>query len=158
MKQFLEITEEGEVKRLIGDLSAELAKKITAGVRVGFDDLTSLGDGMTGSRAALPTWTKLMLTYYPKGPTKADSFEVPRDEVVFLDICDESGLLATKRCKRVLHEVFLRKNPVPTKYCPLTHSDEDTIKTNTRRRTVQDSIPPANIDQIEKRKHRKSGL
>jgi len=133
-------------------------KKITAGVRVGFDDLTSLGDGMTGSRAALPTWTKLMLTYYPKGPTKADSFEVPRDEVVFLDICDESGLLATKRCKRVLHEVFLRKNPVPTKYCPLTHSDEDTIKTNTRRRIVQDSIPPANIDQIEKRKHRKSGL
>ena len=35
MKQFLEITEEGEVKRLIGDLSAELAKKITTGARAG---------------------------------------------------------------------------------------------------------------------------
>ncbi|RKZ27766.1 hypothetical protein DRQ29_03015, partial [bacterium] len=133
-------------------------KKITAGVRVGFDDLTSLGDGMTGSRAALPTWTKLMLTYYPKGPTAADSFDIPRSEVVFLDICDESGMLATKRCKKILHEVFLRKNPVPTKYCPLSHTDKDTTKTTTRRRTVQDSVSPANIDQINQKQHRKGGL
>ncbi len=133
-------------------------KKITAGVRVGFDDLTPIGEGMTGSRAALPVWTKLMLAAYPLGPTKADSFEVPYDEVVFLDICAQSGLLATQRCPQVLHEVFLRKNPVPTQYCPLSHSGEEASSPKLLRRGTQDSVPPANIDQINRQRKRRRGL
>ena len=134
-------------------------KKITAGVCVGYNDLTPIGEGMTGSRAALPIWTKLMLTYYPKAPTPDDDFDIPYDQVIFLNICKESGLLATQRCPEVVHEVFLRKNPVPDKYCPLSHSPEDSTKLkNIRRRSPTDSIPPSNIDQINKRQHRKGGL
>ncbi|MCD6594128.1 PBP1A family penicillin-binding protein [bacterium] len=133
-------------------------KKITAGVCVGYNDLTPIGEGMTGSRAALPTWTKLMLTAYPKSPTPADDFDVPYGEVIFLNICKESGLLATERCPKI-HEVFLRKNPVPDKYCPLSHSPEDSTKLqNLRRRNPKDSIPPSNIDQINQKQHRKGGL
>ena len=133
-------------------------KKITAGVSVGFDDLSSLGDEITGSRAALPTWTKLMLAYYPKGPTAADSFDIPWGEVVFLDICDETGFLATQRCPKVMHEVFLRKNPMPTQYCPLTHAEDDTLQKFIRRRTQTDSIPPSNIDELNNGQQRKGGL
>ncbi|RKZ34185.1 hypothetical protein DRQ33_02725, partial [bacterium] len=56
-------------------------KLYTAGVCVGYNDLTPIGEGMTGSRAALPTWTKLMLNLYPKSPTEKDKFDVPYDEV-----------------------------------------------------------------------------
>ncbi len=49
MKQFLEITEEGEVKRLIGDLSAELAKKITAGAGAGRGAGAGAGGGNVGA-------------------------------------------------------------------------------------------------------------
>jgi len=134
-------------------------RKITAGVCIGFNDLTSIGEGMTGSRAALPTWTKLMLEYYPKGPTKADSFAVPYADVVFLDVCSETGYLATQRCPHISHEAFLRKNPIPDQYCPLSHTDDDTLLDyKIRRRTPQDSIPPSNIDQINQGHQRKGGL
>jgi len=133
-------------------------KKYTAGVHISYDDLTPIGEGMTGSRAALPTWTKLMLMLYPHGPTKEDEFDVPYDEVVFLTICRESGLLATERCPKV-REVFLRRNPVPTKYCTLPHTGEDTTSTQKARPVIMpDSVPPANIDQINKKPQRKGGL
>ncbi len=128
-------------------------RKLTAGVSIGYNDMTSLGDGMTGSRAALPIWTKLMLHYYPKGPTAADSFEVPYSEVVLLDVCFDSGKLATGRCPRVVHDVFLRKNMVPEEHCPLSHSgyspsyygDQPVDGSS----PTSEPVPPANIDQID---------
>ncbi|MCD6123802.1 PBP1A family penicillin-binding protein [bacterium] len=132
-------------------------KDMTAGVRVGFDDMTSIGEGITGSRGALPIWTKLMIAAHPTSPTEKDSFDIPYGEVVFLDICRVSHKLATKRCP-VLHEVFLRKNPVPHEYCDLTHTPEDTLREKMFYQPPTESIPPANIDQVGPKRKKRKGL
>jgi penicillin-binding protein 1B len=72
-------------------------------VWVGFDDNTSTG--LSGARAALPIWVAFM-----KGALagrKTTSFPVPAENVVFIDIDKDTGLLATAACPRVVSEAFI---------------------------------------------------
>ena len=89
--------------------------QLCCGVQVGYDDYsTPIGDGMTGSRAALPIWTQFML--HAHDGMEVEDFAIPTG-VVFIDVCSESHKLATSRCPKVDHEVFIAGTQ-PTDYCP----------------------------------------
>jgi len=92
--------------------------QLVAGVWVGFDDLTPLGEGETGARAALPIWTDFMLAAQRGLPVK--DFTVPPG-ISFVDVCAESGLLPSGRCPKVIKEVFI-KGTEPTQRCNLPHN------------------------------------
>ena len=81
--------------------------QITAGVWLGFDDKTSLGRNEEGSRNAVPVWTDFMIAAHDSLPLM--DFEEP-EGIVHLDICQESGELATDRCINVRSEVFKVEN------------------------------------------------
>lgn len=91
--------------------------KLVTGVWVGFDDKTKLGEGMSGARVALPIWTDFMIIAH-RNLRRVD-FQPPKG-IVYADICEESHLLATKRCPHIIREIFTEANK-PVAYCPLSH-------------------------------------
>ncbi len=90
--------------------------QITTGVWVGFDDNTSIGNNMTGSANALPIWTQIMLAAHQDKPV--EDFKIPTD-IIFADVCLESGKLATKYCRNVVSEVFTEMT-VPKDSCDIS--------------------------------------
>jgi len=90
-------------------------KHITAGAWIGFDTKTSLGKNHTGGRNAAPIWADFMIPAHDSLPL--EGFERP-EGIVQLDVCLESGELATDRCIDVRKEVFLEEN-CPSKSCHL---------------------------------------
>jgi penicillin-binding protein 1A len=94
--------------------------QIVTGVWVGFDELKTLGRHETGARAACPIWIEFMRTALAQLPP--DSFPVPPG-IVFANIDEKSGLLATLESKKTLFECF-KEGTAPTESArPLT-SDE----------------------------------
>ena len=72
-------------------------------VWVGFDDNTPTG--LSGARAALPIWVEFM-----KGALagrKTRPFDVPAENIVFIDIDKDTGLLAAPACPKVISEAFI---------------------------------------------------
>jgi penicillin-binding protein 1A len=89
------------------------APSIVTGVWVGYDNSTaSLGEKETGARAALPIWIPVMATALRDKP--AEDF-TPTDDVVFLKIDPESGLLAREDAPGAVNDVF-RRGTEPTQY------------------------------------------
>lgn len=96
---------------------------LTAGVWVGLDDpQLKLGNGQTGSHAALPFWADFMKAVYDTLNLPAQNFKQP-PEVVSLQVCEESGKLATNFCPKVITEVFNIKFH-PTEQCDI-HTKPD---------------------------------
>lgn len=90
---------------------------LTAGVWVGLDDpQLSLGPGESGAIAALPLWADFMKLVYEKINLPAETFKQPPD-VIRLEVCEDSGKLATDYCPKVLDEIF------NIKYHPTTKCD-----------------------------------
>jgi len=89
--------------------------QVTTGVWVGFDEKISIGKNQTGSTNALPIWVKMMIAAHDT--LSIADFEVP-DGIEFVDICLESGKLATECCENIRTEVFRSEN-VPQELCPL---------------------------------------
>ena len=87
--------------------------EIVMGVWTGFDERRTMARGMTGARAALPIWVETMKAAYPtnRGP----AFKRPPNIIEEL-ICQESGLLSTPYCARVVREIFIEGNE-PTRPC-----------------------------------------
>ncbi|NIS39100.1 PBP1A family penicillin-binding protein, partial [Candidatus Saccharibacteria bacterium] len=81
--------------------------RLTAGVWVGLDSPEmKLGRGQTGSRAALPFWAEFMKNIYDTLNIPHENFIQP-PEVITLDICEDSGKVATDFCPHVIKdEVF----------------------------------------------------
>ncbi|MGD8895114.1 MAG: PBP1A family penicillin-binding protein [Acidobacteriota bacterium] len=72
-------------------------------VWVGFDDNTPVG--LSGARAALPIWVEFMKAALSgKEPLP---FTIPPENVIFVDIDAETGLLATPLCSNVRSEAFI---------------------------------------------------
>lgn len=91
---------------------------ITAGVWVGLDDPKyTLGRGESGSHAALPFWADFIKAVYDSLRLRGENFQQPPD-VIRLQICQDSGKLATNYCPRVVEEVFNIKYH-PTEACDL---------------------------------------
>lgn len=88
---------------------------LVAGVWVGRDDHESLGHTATGETFAVPIWSKFMgEALGERGDAKFEN----SPDVAGARICEESGLLATSKCTRVITESFLR-GTVPTKFCDM---------------------------------------
>ncbi|RME17370.1 MAG: PBP1A family penicillin-binding protein [Bdellovibrio sp.] len=78
--------------------------QIVTGVWVGFDDERSLGRGEVGGRAALPIWLEYMKKAHKGLPVK--DFPVV-DGIVFANIDNETGKLASANSKEVVRQAFL---------------------------------------------------
>ncbi len=92
--------------------------QMVAGVWVGLDDpAVSLGEGMAGTRAALPIWANFMRMAYDTLNWEEADFAVP-DGVVRLDICTDSFQKARPSCPNVISEVF-RVDDAPMDECPM---------------------------------------
>lgn len=83
---------------------------LATGVWVGYDEEKPLGRYETGSRAALPIWTRFMVEA-TRG-TPVTDFTVP-DSIEFAKIDPKTGLLATPATKNPVFEVF-KAGTVPT--------------------------------------------
>jgi penicillin-binding protein 1A len=87
------------------------APSIVTGVWVGYDNpKASLGDKETGARAALPIWISVMARALADKP--AEDFAAT-DDVVFVKIDPESGLLARPEATDAYLDVF-RRGTEPT--------------------------------------------
>lgn len=78
--------------------------QIVAGVWVGSDKERTLGRGETGAQSALPIWLEYMKEAHKKLPEK--NFPVPND-IVFVNIDNETGNLASASSKSVVRQPFL---------------------------------------------------
>jgi penicillin-binding protein 1A len=87
--------------------------QITAGCWIGFDHKLSLGRNQDGAKNGVPVWTEFMIAAHDSLPI--EDFPEP-DGIVRLDVCLESGDLATDRCVNVREEVFTVDNQ-PTQKC-----------------------------------------
>ena len=117
--------------------------QITAGVWVGFDTKLSLGRGEEGSRNAVPVWTEFMIAAHDSLPIM--DFEEP-DGIAHLDVCLESGEIATDRCLEVRNEVFIQGNE-PTASCHLHPSAGAYPGSHQMRRR------PSETDSVSRRTH-----
>ena len=107
--------------------------QIVTGVWVGFDDpARTLGEGQTGSRAALPIWAPFMKAAHDTLALPIEDFPMP-DDVVRVEICRDSKLLANPECPNVYEEVFM-KDMEPTKHCDIHTSLR---RASTRRRRLR---------------------
>jgi len=78
--------------------------QITAGGWVGFDEKISLGRNQDGAKNGVPMWAEFMIAAHDSLPIM--EFEEP-DGIVHMDVCLESGEIATDRCVNVRNEVFI---------------------------------------------------
>ena len=111
--------------------------QITAGVWMGYDDKTIIGENITGAHTALPVWTDFMLTAHENLPV--EYFKVPPG-IYFKTACLESGLLATDRCPTIVTDVFTQQT-LPEGVCDLHPSDGIPDTTTTELFKVREQIP-----------------
>lgn len=78
--------------------------QVSTGVWVGFDQEKSLGRGEAGSRAALPIWLEFMQGVHKD--TEKENFPIPNN-IVFANIDNETGKLATARSHEVVRQAFI---------------------------------------------------
>jgi penicillin-binding protein 1A len=86
---------------------------LVAGVWVGLDHYSTLGQKETGARAALPIWIYFMEQALADRPL--DDFVLPNG-VVKIQIDADSGLLASEDCPNAVTAVF-RRGTEPKEYC-----------------------------------------
>ncbi|MBF0120213.1 MAG: PBP1A family penicillin-binding protein [Desulfobacterales bacterium] len=93
------------------------------GTWVGFDDLSPLGKGETGGKAAAPIWLNFMQRVLEKEPVM--DFQVP-EGVVFAKVDAATGLLPVPESQKVIFECF-KEGSVPTQYSkkPEAVTDEE---------------------------------
>ena len=88
---------------------------LLAGVWVGFDEPRTIVWGATGAGFALPVWSAFMREATKGKPV--EQFKVPRG-VVWVDVCSQSGYLATPYCPKHRLEVYPAGHE-PTEPCPI---------------------------------------
>jgi penicillin-binding protein 1A len=88
---------------------------VVAGVWVGYDQPRTIGGGMSGTRAALPLWTRIMTTV--TAGDEPQEFEIP-EGVVTREVCPDTGLPASPRCPVTVSDLFLVGH-VPAQRCDL---------------------------------------
>jgi len=107
--------------------------QITTGNWVGFDEKLSIGGSQDGARNAVPIWTEFMIAAHDSLPIE-DSEEP--EGIVHLDVCLESGEVATDRCANVRAEIF-SQGTQPTATCHL-HPSARLYTPSSRDRTLRE--------------------
>ncbi|RLE12220.1 hypothetical protein DRJ04_06590 [Candidatus Aerophobetes bacterium] len=97
---------------------------LVAGVWIGKDDGSPLGEKITGSVAAIPVWTRFMKESLKGKPIK--DFLCPPG-VIFKKIDLDTGQLATSDCKNTEWFAFLEKN-APQRYCSQEKKGEVVVR------------------------------
>jgi penicillin-binding protein 1A len=121
------------------------APSIVTGVWVGYDNANaSLGDKETGARAALPIWIPVMATALRNKP--AEDF-TPTDDVVFLKIDPESGLLAREDAPGAVSDVF-RRGTEPTRYADVVKKPAADFYSMDQGGATEAPKPKFNLDEI----------
>lgn len=93
--------------------------RLTAGVWVGLDDQAlKLGRAGTGAESALPFWAEFMKLIYEKEDIPKETFKQP-PEIIRLNICEDSGKIATNFCPNVIEDEVFKIKDHPTESCPL---------------------------------------
>ena len=100
------------------------APNLVTGVWVGFDEIRTLGDRETGSRAALPIWMNYMTLALESLPVVP--FTMP-DGIVEVTIDPATGLLAPDGLDQAMVEVYL-KGTEPTKHAEMKSSPSQFFK------------------------------
>jgi penicillin-binding protein 1B len=72
-------------------------------VWVGLDDNTPIN--LAGSRAALPIWVEFMKKALQG--QEPETFTAPTEDIVYIEIDKQTGLLATPYCPRTIEEAFI---------------------------------------------------
>ena len=80
---------------------------ISTAVWLGFDSEKTLGQGETGSRAALPVWIQYMEKSHEELPRS--EFPIP-DQVVFANMDAETGSLVSSKSKEIVYQAFIEGN------------------------------------------------
>lgn len=86
---------------------AGYSPEYTVVVLVAFDQKRSLGHRMSGGRVSGPIFRDIMQDIYTVRDVHQRDFLVP-SSIVYRDICGESGLLLTEKCRRTRNEVIAR--------------------------------------------------
>ncbi|HDH10975.1 MAG TPA: PBP1A family penicillin-binding protein [Nitrospirae bacterium] len=100
--------------------------ELAAGVWVGFDNMRTLGDGETGSKAAAPVWVNFMkkalteISPFDSKDVEKKPFPVP-DGIVTAVIDPLTGLLATNETRKMVE--FFKEGTVPTIYSTYFYRD-----------------------------------
>ena len=89
--------------------------QMVAGVWVGYDDRTSLGNKVTGGNLACPIWTKFMKEALEGYPI-VDFYEPQNGGIEWTNIDPKTGLLALSKTPGKYEEAFLL-GTMPTLYC-----------------------------------------
>src|SRR3989442_798667 len=100
------------------------APNLVTGVWVGFDEIRTLGDRETGSRAALPIWMNYMTLALESLPVVP--FTMP-DGIVEVTIDPATGLLAPEGLDQAMVEVYV-KGTEPTKHAEMKSSPSQFFK------------------------------
>jgi penicillin-binding protein 1A len=91
---------------------------ITAGAWMGYDDFSKVPmSDWTGGTAVAPWWADIMEEILKDYPVR--DFVVP-DGITFVSIDEESGKLATPKCKNKIVEAFI-SGTEPKEFCDLEH-------------------------------------
>jgi len=86
---------------------------LVAGVWVGYDNESNIGDKETGARAALPIWLDFMKKAHSGRET--EDFAAPAG-IIFKQIDPRTGLLSTENCRQSVREAYL-PGTEPRQYC-----------------------------------------
>ena len=118
---------------------------IVTGVWVGYDNAkASLGDRETGARAALPIWINVMAKALSGKP--AEDFAAT-DDVVFVKIDPESGLLAREGQADAVDDVF-RRGTEPTKYADAVKHPKTDFFSADQGETQETPMKKINPDEV----------
>jgi penicillin-binding protein 1A len=128
-------TEEGADTWFIGFVPSDLS----CGVWVGRDDHEGLSIRATGEYYAVPIWAKFM-SAATEGEEDTGFNTGDVKDLTSALICQESGLLATSKCTRVINETFIT-GTAPTKFCDM-HELPPIDKVDTELRYGHSSVPP----------------
>jgi len=123
-------TEEGRDAWMVGFTS-----DLLCGVWVGRDDHESIAYWASCYMIAAPMWGKFMGSVVTDNTDKFDY----RGSLVRVTVCEESGLIATPKCKKVRIETFI-SGTEPTKYCDM-HEEHDFLDIDSQKSSILKQNP-----------------
>ena len=94
---------------------------LALGTHISYDDRTSMGQHASGGDIASPIWSQIMNDIFYK--SEIHDFPIPSN-IIFKEIDNLSGLLATPECKEIVIQAFI-KGTEPVKKCDETQPAMD---------------------------------